>query len=61
MEAYADEIAILSKNRVESEGFIKAFGKIGEEYNLHINKKKCEILCLKEERTEAEEIEGIKI
>ena len=39
LKAYADDIAILSKNRAETEGIIKAFGKIGEEYNLHINKK----------------------
>ena len=61
MKAYADDIAILSKNKAETKEIIKAFGKIGEEYNLHINKKKCEILCLKEDRTEAEEIEGIKV
>ena len=61
LKAYADDIAILSKNRAETEKVIKAFGKIGEEYNLQINKKKCEILTLKEDRTEAKEIEGIKI
>ena len=37
--AYADDIAIMSRDKKEASNAIKALEKMGETHNLHLNKK----------------------
>ena len=59
--AYADDIAIFTKNDVEISHVIQGFRKIEVEYNLRINLKKCEILRIKGGPGNVQQIEGIEI
>ena len=59
--AYADDLVVLNRNKQETEEMIRALGRMGNGFNLHLNKKKCEILKIKDGDDDIEEIEGIQV
>ena len=59
--AYADDIIVMSRNAGDTKKVIESFQKLESEYNLIINKKKCEILEIAESSKTVDEINGIEV
>ncbi len=54
--AFADDMLVMTSDRGELEIIVNELSSLSENYNLHLNKKKSEILTLEK----AEEIGGIR-
>ena len=50
----------MSRSEQESRNILKAMEEL-QEYNLRLNKSKCEILDLKKKENEAQVIEGVEV